>query len=77
VIWSSRKQNVVRAARRKVAVAMSRAILKAREAGDSLGGVIEILASGIPAGLGDPVMGQARRLPGLGAHVDRRGQGLR
>ncbi len=35
---------------------MERAILAAREAGDSLGGVVEILATGVPAGLGDPVM---------------------
>jgi len=50
------EQNAVRAPDRKAAVEMEQAILKAREAGDSLGGVIEILASGIPAGLGDPVM---------------------
>jgi chorismate synthase len=35
---------------------MERAILAARESGDSLGGVVEILATGVPAGLGDPVM---------------------
>ncbi|HYR68383.1 MAG TPA: chorismate synthase, partial [Candidatus Dormibacteraeota bacterium] len=46
----------VRAPDRKAAPAMERAILEAREAGDSLGGVVEILASGVPAGLGDPVM---------------------
>ena len=50
------EQNAVRAPDRKAAPAMERAILEAREAGDSLGGVVEILASGVPAGLGDPVM---------------------
>ena len=60
-IWSRprpefARQNAVRAPDRKAAPAMERAILEAREAGDSLGGVVEILASGIPAGLGDPVM---------------------
>jgi chorismate synthase len=34
---------------------MERAILEARERGDSLGGVVEIVAEGVPAGLGDPV----------------------
>ncbi|TMQ66692.1 MAG: chorismate synthase [Candidatus Eisenbacteria bacterium] len=50
------EQNAVRAPDRKAAPAMERAILEAREAGDSLGGVVEILASSVPAGLGDPVM---------------------
>jgi chorismate synthase len=50
------EQNAVRAPDRKAAPEMESAILKAREAGDSLGGVVEILSSGIPAGLGDPVM---------------------
>ena len=35
---------------------MEKAIHDAREAGDSLGGVVEIRATGVPAGLGDPVM---------------------
>jgi chorismate synthase len=50
------EQNPVRAPDRGAAAEMERAILAAREAGDSLGGVVEILASGVPAGLGDPVM---------------------
>ena len=50
------EQNPVRSPDRKAAPEMERAILAAREAGDSLGGVVEILATGVPAGLGDPVM---------------------
>jgi chorismate synthase len=34
---------------------MARAIKKAREAGDSLGGIIEGIAQNVPVGLGEPV----------------------
>ncbi|HYQ95409.1 MAG TPA: chorismate synthase [Candidatus Eisenbacteria bacterium] len=50
------EQNAVRCPDRAMAPRMEAAILKAREAGDSLGGVVEIMATGVPAGLGDPVM---------------------
>ncbi len=50
------EENSVRCPDREKAPAMERAILAAREAGDSLGGVVEILATGVPVGLGDPVM---------------------
>ena len=50
------EENPVRCPDREKAPVMERAILAAREAGDSLGGVVEILATGVPAGLGDPVM---------------------
>ena len=33
---------------------MEELILKAREDGDSIGGVIEVMATGVPAGIGDP-----------------------
>jgi chorismate synthase len=49
------EQNPVRCPDRKMAPEMERAILAAREAGDSLGGVVETLATGVPTGLGDPV----------------------
>ena len=50
------EQNPVRCPDRKAAAEMERAILAARDVGDSLGGVVEILSTGVPAGLGDPVM---------------------
>jgi chorismate synthase len=47
-------------------------ILTAKEAGDSVGGVVEVMAKGCPAGLGDPVFGKldagiAAALMGIGA----------
>lgn len=38
---------------------MEERIASAREAGDSVGGVIELILTGIPAGLGDPMFGGA------------------
>jgi chorismate synthase len=50
------EENAVRCPDPAAAVEMGRAILAAREAGDSLGGIVEVLATGVPPGLGDPVM---------------------
>jgi chorismate synthase len=50
------EETAVRCPDAAVAALMEQAILAAREAGDSLGGIVEILATGVPAGLGDPVM---------------------
>ena len=50
------EENPVRCPDRKLAPLMERAILEAREAGDSLGGIVEIRATDVPPGLGDPVM---------------------
>jgi chorismate synthase len=48
-------KNPVRCADLTAAAAMSEAIGKARSEGDSIGGVVEIMAVGLPAGLGSPV----------------------
>lgn len=49
------EKNIVRCPDKKVAEKMVDAIMKVRKQGDSLGGVIEVVAQGIPAGLGEPV----------------------
>ena len=51
---------------------IEREILAAKEAGDSVGGVVEIIAKGCPEGLGDPVFGKldaaiAGAMMGIGA----------
>lgn len=46
--------NSVRCADPETAEKMRKAILKAREEGDSLGGVVECIAEGIPPGVGEP-----------------------
>lgn len=41
-----------------VPAVMEKAILEAKSAGDSVGGIVELIATGCPAGLGDPVFGK-------------------
>lgn len=53
--WAIAESNAVRSPDAKTAAAMEQAILAAREKGDSLGGVVEIVAEGVPAGWGDPI----------------------
>lgn len=55
-----------------VAQTMEQAILKAKDAGDSLGGVITLRVEGLPVGLGEPVFGKlkasmASAIAGIGA----------
>jgi chorismate synthase len=47
--------NAVHCSNPQMAEVMIQAIEKAKQAGDSLGGIIEIIALGVPAGLGEPV----------------------
>jgi len=66
------EKNPVRCPDQIAAAKMVRAIEAAREAGDSLGGVGEIVAVGVPPGLGEPVFDKldgdlARALMGIGA----------
>jgi chorismate synthase len=49
------ERNIVRCPDAAAAERMVEAILEARRAGDSLGGLVEVRAIGVPAGLGEPV----------------------
>jgi len=49
------ERNPVRCADRDAAGKMREAIERARKEGDSLGGIVEVVAAGVPAGLGEPV----------------------
>lgn len=55
VDFTSIEKNVVRAADPAMAKKMERYILKAKEAGDSVGGIVEIIVKNVPLGLGEPV----------------------
>lgn len=50
-------QNEVRCPDSKIAEKMRGAIMAARKSGDSLGGIIESITTGVPVGLGEPVFG--------------------
>ncbi|HVP13924.1 MAG TPA: chorismate synthase [Terriglobales bacterium] len=54
--WDEAGKNLVRCPDTDAAAAMVRAIEAAREAKDSVGGVVEVVGCGVPAGWGDPVM---------------------
>jgi chorismate synthase len=54
--------NPVRSPDAGAARQMERAIAKAKDAGDSVGGVVEVIADGVPAGLGDPVFDKLEAL---------------
>lgn len=49
------ENNIVRCPDNKIAEKMVNSIMRARKKGDSLGGVVEVIAQGVPAGLGEPV----------------------
>ena len=49
------ENNIVRCPDAKMAEKMINAIMRARKTGDSLGGIVEVVAQGVPAGLGEPV----------------------
>ncbi len=53
-VRSRRYQTFVRCPDKKCAEAMEAAIMKAREEGDSLGGIVEIIGANVPAGIGEP-----------------------
>jgi chorismate synthase len=62
--WAITEQNPVRCPDAAAAERMASAILAAREQKDSIGGVVEIVAQGVPAGWGDPTMAKLDALIG-------------
>jgi len=62
--WTAVEESPVRCADPEAAERMCRAIDAAQEAGDTLGGVFEMVATGVPIGLGSHVMWD-RKLDGL------------
>jgi len=65
-------KNPVRCADRKAAKLMEEKILEVKEKGDSVGGIVETLAFGVPPGLGEPVFDKldadiAQALMGIGS----------
>jgi chorismate synthase len=54
--WDEVEKNPVRCPDATAAVTMARVIEEARDAKDSVGGVVEVNALGVPAGWGDPTM---------------------
>ncbi|HWP49749.1 MAG TPA: chorismate synthase [Candidatus Limnocylindrales bacterium] len=53
--FSQIEQNLVRCPDPEVAKQMEEAIVQARKQGDSLGGIVEVVAQHVPPGLGEPV----------------------
>lgn len=52
------EKNPMRCADLEIAKEMEKRVLEASEEGDSTGGVVEVLALGVPPGLGEPVFGK-------------------
>jgi len=56
--FSEAERNPLRCPDAEAAETMMVLVQEVREEGDSIGGVIEVVASGVPAGLGEPVFGK-------------------
>ena len=66
------EKNPVRCPDKKAAQQMEKAILNAKKTGDSVGGIVEVIVKGVPAGLGEPVFDKldaelAKALMSIGA----------
>jgi chorismate synthase len=59
------EQNLVRCADPIAAERMVEAVMRARKERDSIGGVVEVRATGVPVGLGDPTFDKVDGLIGL------------
>ena len=71
-ITSNTESNVVRCADRDAARRMEALIKEVKEEGDSVGGIVEVIALGVPTGLGEPVFDKldaelAKALMSIGA----------
>ena len=71
-ITKNAERNAVRCADPEAARSMEALITEAKEAGDSVGGIVEVCAIGVPAGLGEPVFDKldaelAKALMSIGA----------
>lgn len=53
--WAQAEADPLRCPDPVVALAMAEEVRQAQAQGDSVGGVVEVVAGGVPAGLGDPV----------------------
>lgn len=62
--WDQVEKNPVRCPDAAGAEAMAAVILRARDQKDSVGGVVEVVARGVPAGWGDPTMAKLDALLG-------------
>jgi chorismate synthase len=62
--WDEVEKNPVRCPDAAAATEMARVIEAAREAKDSVGGVVEVVGRGVPAGWGDPTMAKLDALLG-------------
>lgn len=63
--WDQVERNPVRCPDAAAAAEMAAAIEAARDAKDSIGGVVEVVAQGVPPGWGDPTMAKLDALIGL------------
>jgi len=63
--WAVTEKNPVRCPDAMAAREMAEVILRARDQKDSVGGVVEVVAQGVPAGWGDPTMTKLDAMLGM------------